>query len=112
MSYRHIEPRELLPSQTISGTTAVKSGVHDMRTMVRGALQFHYGAGLNAHIAVYASCAPPVNGGPPADASFFDLALGLPDIAGSAGDWGVDLTSFGYPWYKAVVTPTSGSGTV
>ena len=112
MSYRHIEPRIILPQQTISGVTAVNSQIHDMRTMNRGALQFQWGSGLTATIAVFASCAPAQYNAPPAASNFFDLLLGLPAIAGSAGQWGVDLTAYGYPWYMGVVTPSSGSGTM
>lgn len=102
-SYRHIEPRIVFAKQTLtSGGGQVFSTVHDMRTMTRGAVQFTQGAGLTSALAVFAS----VDG-----VNFFDLALGIPNLVG-AGNWGVDLSSFGYPYYKAAITPTAGSGTM
>lgn len=102
MPYRHIEPRKILDLQTLAVGT-LTSSKHDMRTMVRGAIQFNYGAGLSADLSVLASVD---------DVNYFDLQLGIPSITGTAGSWGVDLSAFGYPYYKARVARTAGSGTI
>jgi hypothetical protein len=102
VSYRYIEPRLLL-NQTVSGTTVATSTVHDMRTLPRGAIEINYGSGLNATIAIYAS----VSG-----INYKDMGLNIDAIAGSAGMALVDLTAFGAAYYKAVITPTSGSAAV
>jgi len=103
MSYRNIEPIQIIPTQTISGTTPVVSAILNMRTLTRGAVEIAYGAGLTATFSVQGS----VSG-----QNFQDIGVQIAPAAGSAGLALIDLSAFGAAYYQVVITPSSGSGVV
>lgn len=103
MSNRHIEPTQILTTRTVSGVTPVRSNPLDMRTISRGAIHIIYGSGLTATFAIEGS----VDG-----TTYRDIGVSIAAAAGTAGDALIDLSQFGFAYFKALITPSSGSGTV
>lgn len=105
MSNRHIEPTKILPDTAVAAGNTYTSAVLDMRTISRGAVEIDYSAGFTSSFFLQASVSKGAT-------TFVNLTVNLPAAANIAGTSSLDLSIFGFPYYRIQAQVTAGAGTL